>query len=68
MSRSVAERIKEMETKVNPNYIMDCREWFELVDMSQDSFYTSRNGFYFGYLKGFRAAKAEMKKKEKKTA
>lgn len=61
-SKNVMLKIKEARKIINPYYDMRISEIQEIVNQVSGKFGLVVCGFEYGYLKGMRAAKAEMKR------
>lgn len=55
--------VEQGKKQLNPLYTMTFDNIHEIKDSSEDNFDLLCNGFYFGYMQGMKAAKAEMKRK-----
>lgn len=62
---NVMERIKESRKRIKNSYDMKLRDICRIRDCSPDEYSKITNTFVYGYAQGYKAAKAEMKKKAK---
>ena len=64
MRLNVHKTIETFSSKINPNYDMRGRHYTELREMSDDLYFLACNAFVFGYAQGYKAAHAELKRKD----
>ena len=64
MRPNVQKTIETFSSKINPNYDMMGRHYTELREMSDDLYFLVCNAFVFGYAQGYKAARAELKRKD----
>jgi hypothetical protein len=62
------EKVEAAREIVNIRYTLSLREAFDIVENSRDWLEILSNGFDYGYMQGYKAAKAEMKKARKEAA
>jgi len=65
MSKTM-ELVNKTRQSVNRRMVMKCGEVVEIMQNSEGMLEAISNGFYMGYAKGLRAAKAEARAKAKK--
>ena len=63
MMKNIMEKIAGV--KINPCYDAPGENVLEVADKSGSRIEAVTDGFKFGYLQGYKAAKAEMRRKEK---
>jgi hypothetical protein len=66
--KNIMEKVEEAREIVNIRYTLSLREAFDIVENSRNEIDILSNGFNYGYMQGYKAAKTEMKKVRKEAA